>query len=86
MPQMISNEALKLAISTNSVSTVDKCAVAQISSCFSYIIPNRKINMAVLELFLPSGYKANRASLFKLTEHFSETRKKYFEICIPNKK
>lgn len=78
MPQIISSEALKLAVSTNSVSTVDKCGVAQISSCFSYIIPNRKVNMAVLELFLPSGYKADRASLFKLTEHFSETRKKYY--------
>lgn len=81
MPQIISNEALKLAVSTNSVSTVDKCGVAQVSSCFSYIIPNRKVNMAVLELFLPSGYKADRASLFKLTEHFSETRvEKYEEI------
>lgn len=78
MPQIISSEALKLAVGVSPVSTIDKCTMAEISPCISYVTPDKYINMAVLEVTLPSGYKADRTSLHNLVKS-SESKCKRFE-------
>lgn len=83
MPQIISSEALKLAVGVSPVSTIDKCTMAEISPCISYVTPDKYINMAVLEVTLPSGYKADRTSLHNLVKS-SESSKlihHYVNLC-----
>lgn len=63
-----------------SVSTVDKCSIATISPCISYTGLDLQSNMAVLEVTMPSGYEADRASLFKLTDESDTSEKHVFHF------
>lgn len=66
--QLENSEAFKLAVDVKPVSTIDKCSIATISPCVSYIGPGIHSNMAVLEITMPSGYEPDRASLYELVE------------------
>ncbi|XP_044745841.1 pregnancy zone protein-like [Coccinella septempunctata] len=73
------SESFKIALEVLPVSTVDKCSIATLSPCISYSGPDVHSNMAVLDVTLPSGYIADRASLYKLTESEEESKVKMFE-------
>ncbi|KAL3287814.1 hypothetical protein HHI36_002274 [Cryptolaemus montrouzieri] len=73
------SESFKVALEVSPVSTVAKCSIATISPCVSYSGPDAHSNMAVLDVTLPSGYTADRASLYKLTEVEKESKIKMFE-------
>lgn len=60
------------------MSTVAKCSIATVTPCVSYSGPDIHSNMAVLDVTLPSGYIADRASLYKLTEAGEESSE--FEV------
>jgi CD109 antigen len=74
-----SNEAFKLEMEISPVSNVDKCSITTLSPCFTYNGPDLQSNMAILEVSLPSGYEADRASLYKLLEEDTTTKVKMFE-------
>ncbi|KAK9891011.1 hypothetical protein WA026_013344 [Henosepilachna vigintioctopunctata] len=73
------SESFKVALEVSPVSTVAKCSIATISPCVSYAGPDTHSNMAVLDVTLPSGYFADRASLYKLTEAEGKSKIKMFE-------
>lgn len=73
------SESFKIALEISPVSTVAKCSIATISPCVSYSGPSIHSNMAVLDVTLPSGYIADRASLYKLTENENQSKVKMFE-------
>lgn len=58
------------------MSTIDKCSIVSLSNCLAYTGPDDISNMAVMEISLPTGYEADRASLYKLVETESTTGKK----------
>ncbi|KAK4885470.1 hypothetical protein RN001_001741 [Aquatica leii] len=76
--QVTNSEAFKLAVDVDSISNVDQCAVAMVSTCVSYTGPGLHSNMAILEITMPSGYEPDRASLYKLVDD-SYTKVKKFE-------
>jgi CD109 antigen len=75
-----SNEAFKLEMEISPVSNVDKCSITTLSPCFTYNGPDLQSNMAILEVSLPSGYEADRASLYKLLEEDTTTSEYIFRV------
>ncbi|XP_049817832.1 murinoglobulin-2-like isoform X2 [Aethina tumida] len=73
------SEAFKLHLDIAPVSNVDPCSITSLSPCLAYMGPDTQSNMAVLEVTLPSGYSADRASLYKLVEAESKSKVKMFE-------
>ncbi|CAH1996547.1 unnamed protein product [Acanthoscelides obtectus] len=76
---IMKSEAFKLAIDVAPVSTIDQCSIASLSPCLAYTGPDGPANMAVMEVNLPSGYQADRASLYSLIESDSTSKIKMFE-------
>nr|CAH7731883.1 unnamed protein product [Callosobruchus chinensis] len=76
---ILKSEAFKLAIDVAPVSTIDQCSIASLSPCLAYTGPDGPANMAVMEVNLPSGYQADRASLYSLIESESTSKIKMFE-------
>nr|CAH7731884.1 unnamed protein product [Callosobruchus chinensis] len=72
---ILKSEAFKLAIDVAPVSTIDQCSIASLSPCLAYTGPDGPANMAVMEVNLPSGYQADRASLYSLIESESTSSK-----------
>lgn len=62
------SDAFKLEMEVAAVSTIDECSIAALNPCFRYNGPDVQANMAILEVGLPSGYEADRASLYKLID------------------
>ncbi|RZC36886.1 pregnancy zone protein-like, partial [Asbolus verrucosus] len=79
LKQKPSNAAFKLDMEILPVSNIDECSITTLSSCFTYQGPDVQANMAVLEVDLPSGYQADRASLYKLIDEDTTTKVKMFE-------
>ncbi|XP_017785332.1 PREDICTED: alpha-1-macroglobulin-like isoform X1 [Nicrophorus vespilloides] len=77
--QVETSEAFKLQVDVAPVSTIDKCSIRIISPCISFLGTGHS-NMAVLEVNMPSGFEADRASLHKLTDDFSSKVKKFEEF------
>ncbi|CAH0550920.1 unnamed protein product [Brassicogethes aeneus] len=73
------SDAFKLDLDIAPVSTTDPCSITSFSPCVAYTGPDTQSNMAVLEVSLPSGYTADRSSLYKLVDVQGETRIKMFE-------
>ncbi|XP_076257908.1 alpha-1-macroglobulin-like isoform X1 [Rhynchophorus ferrugineus] len=73
------SEYFKLAVDVASVSNVDACSVRKISPCVTYNGQNQLSNMAVMEMGLPSGYIADKASLENLINRGNYTKIKKFE-------
>lgn len=73
--QIPRSEAFRLSMNVESVSTIDKCSIASLIPCVAYTGPDIASNMAVLEINLPSGYQADRASLYKLVEQPASIKK-----------
>ncbi|KAF5307210.1 hypothetical protein FQR65_LT00726 [Abscondita terminalis] len=74
--QITNSEAFKLAIDADPISNIDKCAIARVSTCISYVGPGLQSNMAILQVSMPSGYEPDRASLFKLVDdNYSKVKK-----------
>ncbi|KAJ8911706.1 hypothetical protein NQ315_013168, partial [Exocentrus adspersus] len=73
------SETFKLAVDVAPVSTADQCSITSISPCLAYTGPDAPSNMAVMEIGLPSGYEADRASLYSLIESESTSKVKMFE-------
>ncbi|XP_063921503.1 pregnancy zone protein-like isoform X2 [Zophobas morio] len=74
-----SSESFKLDVEILPLSKIDRCSIATISTCFSYNGTDHQSNMAVLEIDLPTGYEADRTSLYKLVEKDKTTGIKMFE-------
>ncbi|KAJ8978716.1 hypothetical protein NQ317_015964 [Molorchus minor] len=72
------SEAFKLAVDVEPVSTIDKCSITSVSPCLAYMGADGPANMAVMEVMLPSGYQADRASLYRLVD--SEKVKMFEEL------
>lgn len=60
------SDAFKLDMEIMPVSNIDQCSIASLTPCFAYKGPDLQTNMAILEVDLPSGYEADRISLYKL--------------------
>ncbi|KAJ8928546.1 hypothetical protein NQ314_018884 [Rhamnusium bicolor] len=73
------SEAFKLAVDVAPVSNIDQCSITSVSPCLAYTGLDGPANMAVMEITLPSGYAADRASLYKLVESESTSKIKMFE-------
>ncbi|KAG5869784.1 hypothetical protein JTB14_022629 [Gonioctena quinquepunctata] len=73
------SEAFKLALDVSPVSTIDQCSIASLSPCLAYSGPDGISNMAVMEISLPTGYQADRASLYRLVESTEPSGIKMFE-------
>ncbi|GLV36564.1 Thioester-containing protein 2 [Carabus blaptoides fortunei] len=71
MPQIKSSDVLKLDVNVAQIWRNDKCDFANVTLCVAYSVPNENINMALLELNLPSGYGADRYSLNSLSTYTS---------------
>nr|XP_008195453.1 PREDICTED: pregnancy zone protein [Tribolium castaneum] len=69
--QLRNGDAFKLDMEVLPVSNIDKCSITTLSPCFKYNGPDHIANMAILEVGLPSGYQADRASLYKLIDESS---------------
>lgn len=69
------SEAFQLSMSVRSVSTIDKCSIAALNPCIAYTGPDEASNMAILEVNLPSGYQADRVSLYRLIEQPAAVKK-----------
>ncbi|CAG9766184.1 unnamed protein product [Ceutorhynchus assimilis] len=61
-------EAFKLAVEIAPVSNIDACSIKSISPCVAYEGPDKMSNMAVMEVALPSGFQADRSSLYELIQ------------------
>ncbi|KAJ8938252.1 hypothetical protein NQ318_001785, partial [Aromia moschata] len=77
--QIPKSEAFKLAVDVEPVSNIDQCSIRSVSPCLAYVGPDGPANMAVMEVTLPSGYQADRASLYSLVDSESTSRVKMFE-------
>ncbi|CAG9820997.1 unnamed protein product [Phaedon cochleariae] len=77
--QIARSEAFKLAVDVSPVSTIDQCSVTSLSPCLAYTGPDKVSNMAVMEISLPSGYQADRASLYSLVNPDTLSGIKMFE-------
>ncbi|XP_028141182.1 pregnancy zone protein-like isoform X1 [Diabrotica virgifera virgifera] len=73
------NEAFKFALEVSPVSTINKCSITSLSPCISYNAPDGPSNMAVMEISLPTGYRADRSTLYQLTEDRNVSRIEMFE-------
>jgi len=71
---------LMLETEAKSVSTTDKCSIINLSVCVSYSsAKSLKINMAIAEVDILSGYEPDRASLYALIDSNSTKIKKFEE-------
>lgn len=66
------------------VSNIDECSIKSISPCVAYKGPDKLSNMAVMEIALPSGFTADRSSLYELVETGNEQSKFYDYIKLEN--
>ncbi|KAH1006159.1 hypothetical protein HUJ05_006923 [Dendroctonus ponderosae] len=73
------SEAFRLEVEVGAVSTIDQCSIRSISPCLSYQGPGQLSNMAVMELALPSGFQADRPSLYELVDGGTAANIKMFE-------
>lgn len=60
------SDAFDLEVRTGPVASVDECTVQRIEACVRYKLPDQTSNMAVLEVYMVTGYVADRASLYQL--------------------
>ncbi|XP_069182538.1 alpha-2-macroglobulin [Procambarus clarkii] len=51
------------------------CVIKHFTACGSYLLPDDRSNMAILEVNLVSGYVPNKSDLVKITESGSEVKK-----------
>lgn len=73
------NEAFRFAMEVSPVSTISKCAITSLSPCVAYTAPDGPSNMAVMEISLPTGYQADRSSLYRLLDSSNTSRIEMFE-------
>ncbi|KAH1001220.1 hypothetical protein HUJ04_013457 [Dendroctonus ponderosae] len=73
------SEAFRLEVEVGALSTIDQCSIRSISPCLSYQGPGQLSNMAVMELALPSGFQADRPSLYELVDGGTAANIKMFE-------
>ncbi|XP_057663617.1 pregnancy zone protein-like isoform X1 [Diorhabda carinulata] len=73
------NEAFRFAMEVSPVSTISKCAITSLSPCLAYTAPDGPSNMAVMEISLPTGYQADRSSLYRLLDSNNTSRIEMFE-------
>lgn len=78
LKELANSEAFKLRVDMNPVSTIDKCSIAIVTPCISYIGHDLRSNMAVLEVAMPSGYEADIETLYKLLDESNVTSEFYF--------
>ncbi|XP_050293499.1 murinoglobulin-1-like [Anthonomus grandis grandis] len=69
------SEAFRLALEVSPVSNVDTCSIKSISPCIAYKGSDKFSNMAVMEVEIPSGFRADRASLYQLVESMENIKK-----------
>lgn len=70
-----SSDAFKLDMEVLPVSNIDQCSITTLFPCFKYNGPDSQANMAILEIDLPSGYQADRTSLYKLIDENTSSSK-----------
>lgn len=75
--EMANSEAFKLIVDMDPVSTIDKCSIAIVTPCISYVGRDLRSNMAVLEVTMPSGYEADTETLYKLLDQSNVTSKSF---------
>ncbi|PSN55938.1 Pregnancy zone protein [Blattella germanica] len=61
------SDAFELEVRTGPVASVDECTMQRLEACVRFKIPDQSSNMAVLEVYMVSGYIPDRASLYQLT-------------------
>lgn len=76
------SESFQLAVDVSPVSTIDKCSIVSLTPCLAYTGPDDISNMAVMEVSLPTGYEADRASLYRLVETDNPTGAYYFNLFL----
>ncbi|XP_044265167.1 alpha-2-macroglobulin-like isoform X2 [Tribolium madens] len=69
--ELRNGEAFKLDMEVLPVSNIDQCSITTLAPCFKYNGIDQRANMAILEVGLPSGYQADRTSLYKLIDESS---------------
>ncbi|CAG9863564.1 unnamed protein product [Phyllotreta striolata] len=73
------SEAFEFAMEVAPLSTINRCSISSLSSCLAYKAPDGPSNMAVMEVFLPTGYQADRSSLYKLVQIRNTSKVEMFE-------
>lgn len=61
------SDAFELEVRTDPVASVDKCTMQRVEACVRYKLPDQTSNMAVLEVYMVTGYVPDRASLYQLS-------------------
>ncbi|PNF16410.1 Murinoglobulin-1 [Cryptotermes secundus] len=60
------SDAFDLEVRTGPVASVDECTMQRIEACVRYKLPDQTSNMAVLEVYMVTGYVPEQASLYQL--------------------
>lgn len=60
------SDAFDLEVRTGPVASVDECTMQRIEACVRYKLPDQTSNMAVLEVYMVTGYVPEHASLYQL--------------------
>ncbi|XP_069700318.1 alpha-1-inhibitor 3-like isoform X2 [Periplaneta americana] len=72
------SDAFDLEVRTGPVASVDECTMQRVEVCVGYKLPDETSNMAVLEVYMVTGYTPDRASLYLLS-HQSDVNVKRWE-------
>jgi hypothetical protein len=62
------SDAFELEVRTGPVASVDECTMQRVEACVRYKLPDQTSNMAVLEVYMVTGYVPDRASLYQLSQ------------------
>ncbi|KAJ9576011.1 hypothetical protein L9F63_007111, partial [Diploptera punctata] len=60
-------DAFELEVRTGPVASVDECTMQRLEACVQFKLSNQASNMAVLEVYMVTGYVPDRTSLYLLT-------------------
>jgi hypothetical protein len=61
------SDAFELEVRTGPVASVDECTMQRVEACVRFKLPDQTSNMAVLEVYMVTGYVPDRASLYQLS-------------------
>lgn len=76
VPDATASDAFSLSITTET-SPDKKCITKKIKACASYLLPDQKSNMAVMEFNLISGYIPHKADLKQIVGYGTSLIKRY---------
>ena len=61
------SDAFELEVRTGPVASVDECTMQRLEACIQFKLSDQTSNMAVLEVYMVTGYVPDRTSLYLLT-------------------